>query len=383
MTTTSRIYLDFNASTPVAPEVVDAMVPFLTTGYGNPSSAHWASKPAKDALEHARADVATLIDASPEEVVFTSGGSEANNAALKGAFFRRVTTPGPPHVITTAIEHPAVLAPCRFLESLGAKLTHLPVDSTGLVDPEHLRAAITPDTILVSVMHANNEVGTIQPIAEIAEITLPQGIPLHTDAAQSVGKIPTLVSELGADLVSIAGHKLYAPKGVGALYVRSGLMLEPFVHGANHESGRRAGTESVLLSAGLAAACRLATERPCTDQLASLTTYFWTQLRAVFGARVVLNGHATRRLRDTLNVSFPGLLGQDVLDSLNGVAASTGSACHTGVHVVSPVLAAMGVAEEVGLGAVRFSLGRPTTRDDIDVVIEMLKLKLNVAEQTH
>ena len=242
MAAATEIYLDYNASTPIAPEVSEAITPFVTTGYGNPSSGHWAAAPAKQALEQARTDVAALIGASPEEVVFTSGGSEANNAALKGVFFKRKTSTGAPHVITTAIEHPAILAPCQFLESLGAQVTQLPVDSTGLIDPDHVRDAITPDTVLVSVMHANNEVGTVEPITEIADITRTRGIPFHTDAAQSVGKIPTRVTDLGVDLLSIAGHKLYAPKGIGALYVRSGLELEPFVHGAGHERGRRAGT---------------------------------------------------------------------------------------------------------------------------------------------
>jgi cysteine desulfurase len=370
-----RIYLDFNASTPIASEVAEVVGPFLTSeyvGYGNPSSAHWAGEPARRAVEHARAEVAALIEASPEEVVFTSGGTEANNAALKGVFFKSAARTHSPHIITTAIEHPAVLEPCRFLQRLGAQVTRLPVDSTGLVDPEHVRDAITPDTVLVSVMHANNEVGTVEPIAEIAAITRDRGIPLHCDAAQSVGKIPTRVQELGVDLLSIAGHKLYAPKGVGALYVRSGCELEPFMHGAGHERGRRAGTESALLAVGLGAACRLAKERPCADRVASLTTYFRDELTQLFGSRAVFNGHSEHCLPNTLNVSFPGHLGQDVLAGLNGVAASTGSACHTGSPSMSPVLEAMGVDEVVGLGAVRFSLGRQTERAEIDMVIEQL-----------
>jgi len=370
-----RIYLDFNASTPIASEVAEVVGPFLTSeyvGYGNPSSAHWAGEPARRAVEDARADVAALIEASPEEVVFTSGGTEANNAALKGVFFKSGARTHSPHIVTTAIEHPAVLEPCRFLQRLGAQVTLLPVDSTGLVDPEHVRDAITPDTVLVSVMHANNEVGTVEPITEIAAITRDRGIPLHCDAAQSVGKIPTRVQELGVDLLSIAGHKLYAPKGVGALYVRSGCELEPFMHGAGHERGRRAGTESAWLAVGLGAACRLAKERPCTDRMASLTKYFRDELTQLFGSRVVFNGHAEDCLPNTLNVSFPGHLGRDVLAGLNGVAASTGSACHTGSPSMSPVLEAMGVDEAVGLGAVRFSLGRQTERAEIEMVIEQL-----------
>ena len=375
-----QIYLDFNASTPIAPEVAEALKPFLTPeylGYGNPSSAHWAGEPARCAVEQARAEVAALIEASPEEVVFTSGGTEANNAALKGVFFKSVVQTDSPHIITTAIEHSAVLEPCRFLRTLGARVTVLPVDSAGLVDPEQVLHAITADTVLVSVMHANNEVGTVEPIAEISAITRDRGIPLHCDAAQSVGKIPTCVPELGVDLLSIAGHKLHAPKGVGALYVRSGLELEPFMHGAGHERGRRAGTESVWLAVGLGAACRLAKERPCADRVATLTTYFRNQLKLLFGSRAVFNGHADRCLPNTLNVSFPGHLGRDVLTALDGVAASTGSACHTGSPSMSPVLEAMGVDETVGLGAVRFSLGRQTERDEIDTVIEQFRaLKL-------
>ncbi|HUT32717.1 MAG TPA: cysteine desulfurase family protein, partial [Planctomycetota bacterium] len=247
-----RIYLDFNASTPIAPEVAEAMRPFLAEHYGNPSSLHWAGRPAKEAVERARGQVARLLGARPvassgcpAEIVFTSGGSEANNQALKGVFFALRDRGN--HIVTSAVEHPAIIQPCRFLERLGAKVTYVPVDGTGLVDPEDVRRAITPQTILVSVMHANNEVGTVQPVREIAQIAREAGVLVHTDAAQSVGKIATDVQELGVDLLSVAGHKLYAPKGVGALYIRTGTPIEPLVHGAGHEAGRRAGTENVLL----------------------------------------------------------------------------------------------------------------------------------------
>lgn len=253
------IYFDYNASTPVDPAVAAAMQPFLKEAFGNPSSGHWASTPAKAALERARGQVAALIGASPDEIVFTSGGSEANNLAIKGTFFAPNRQGA--HIITSAIEHPAVLAPCRFLERFGASITYVPVDRTGRVDPEDVRRAITPQTTLISIMHANNEVGTIQPIREIGEIAREHGIRFHTDAAQSVGKISTKVNELSVDLLSIAGHKLYAPKGVGALYVRGGLELEPLIHGAGHELGRRAGTESALLAAGLGAASALGQDR--------------------------------------------------------------------------------------------------------------------------
>src|SRR5215204_183604 len=257
MTATMRsIYLDYNASTPVDPAVAEAMRPFLGDAFGNPSSGHWASAQAKAALDRARSQVAALLGAAPDEIVFTSGGSEANNLAIEGTFFelKRQGT----HIINAAIEHPAVLAPCRFLERFGASVTYIPVDGTGLIDPEDVRRAITPQTLLISIMHANNEVGTIQPIAEIGAIARQHGIRFHTDAAQSVGKIPTKVDELGVDLLSIAGHKAYAPKGIGALFVRRGVRLEPVIHGAEHESGRRAGTESALLAVALGKACELA-----------------------------------------------------------------------------------------------------------------------------
>lgn len=370
-----HIYLDYNASTPIAPEVAEAMRPFLSDHFGNPSSGHWAGVPAKAALEQARAQVAGLLGARPEEVVFTSGGTEANNHAIKGAFFARRARGQ--HVITTAIEHPATLNPCRFLQQLGAEVTYLPVDGTGMVDPDDVRKAINPRTILASVMHANNEVSTIQPIGEIARITRERGVLLHTDAAQSIGKIPTRVDELGVDLLSVAGHKLYAPKGVGSLYIRDGVTLEPLMHGAGHESGRRAGTENVLLDVGLGAACDLAARELDTlaSRLLELRDYFHAGLRELFGPKLHLNGHPTARLPNTLNVSFEGLLGGDVLGALENVAASTGSACHSGRRELSPVLEAMGVPEAVGLGAVRFSLGRGSTRDEIDFVLQSLRTK--------
>jgi cysteine desulfurase len=367
------IYLDYNASTPVAEEVAAAMRPFLSEHFGNPSSHHWAGQPAKAALERARGQVAALLGCEPSEIVFTSGGTEANNHALKGAFFARPERGN--HIVTTQVEHPAVLKPCQFLERLGAQVTYLPVDSTGWVDPDALRAALTPRTILVSVMHANNEVGTIQPIAELARITRERGVLLHTDAAQSVGKVPTRVEELGVDLLSVAGHKLYAPKGVGALYNRKGVTLEPLLHGAGHEGGRRAGTENVLLAVGLGAAAELtALDLPARGaRLTELRDHLHAGLRELLGERLRLNGHAIARLPNTLNVSFVGCLGSEVLEALEGVAASTGSACHSGCHELSPVLKAMNVPEQVGLGAVRFSLGRSTTHEELDYVLGLVR----------
>lgn len=371
------IYLDYNASTPIDPAVVAAMRPLLEEAFGNPSSGHWASTPAKAALEHARGQIATLLGCASDEIVFTSGGSEANNLAIKGTFFA-LSHKGE-HIITTAVEHPAILAPCRFLERLGARVTYLPVDSTGRVDPEAVRRAITPRTILISVMHANNEVGTIQPIAEIGAIAGEHGIRFHTDAAQSVGKVPTRVDALGVDLLTIAGHKLYAPKGVGALYIRRDVALEPLIHGAGHEQGRRAGTESALLAVGLGAACELAMDVEPMIRVGVLRDRFWEELREGRGDRVVLNGHPQHRLPNTLNVSFVGMVGAEVLASLDGVAASTGSACHADRVELSPVLAAMGVPEKIGMGAVRFSLGRQTTDAEIDAVIEQLTSTLTPA----
>jgi cysteine desulfurase len=366
----SPIYLDYNASTPIDPSVAAAMRPFLDEAFGNPSSEHWAGTSAKTALEKARGQVAGLLGAASDEIVFSSGGSEANNLAIKGTFF--ALKPKGAHVITTAIEHPAVLAPCQFIERLGGSVTYLPVDRTGRVDPEQVRRAITPHTILISVMHANNEVGTIQPIEEIGTIAKEHGIRFHTDAAQSVGKILTKVDKLGVDLLTIAGHKFYAPKGVGALYVRRGVELEPLVHGADHELGRRAGTESVLLASGLGAACELGQDLTPMERIRTLRDRLWQALQDRFGDRVVLNGHDTERLPNTLNVSFVDKVGADLLRQLDGVAASTGSACHSGRIELSPVLAAMNVPERIGMGAIRFSLGRHTTSSEIDDVVARL-----------
>ena len=366
-----RIYLDFNASTPIAPEVAEAMRPFLSEHFGNPSSQHWAGIPAKEAVEHARQQVAELLQCSPGEIVFTSGGSESNNHAIKGVFFalREKGT----HVITTQIEHPAVINPCRFLEKFGAEVTFVPVDRHGEVDPQDIQKAITPRTILITVMHANNEVGTIQPIEEISKIARERGIVFHTDAAQSVGKIVTKVDDLTVDLLSIAGHKVYAPKGIGALYIRKGTPIEPLIHGAGHELGRRAGTENVLLIVGLGKACEVAKRYVDDDRIYTMRDRFWKLLQDNFGEKVVLNGHPLHRLPNTLNVSFVGKAGGEILSRLDGVAASTGAACHSGSVELSPVLMAMGISPEVGMGAIRFSLGRTTTIQELERVVGLLK----------
>lgn len=370
MKSNQRIYLDYNASTPIALQVAAVIRDTLESAFGNPSSQHWAGAPARQVVEKARDQVAALLGCAPDEVVFTSGGSEANNFALKGAFF--ASKRARRHIVTTGVEHPAIVAPCRFLQRMGAEITFLPVDGTGRIDPDDLSRAIRADTILISIMHANNEVGTIQPIEDCATIAREHGIPLHSDAAQTVGKIPTRVDDLGVDLLSIAGHKTYAPKGVGALYLRKGMTLEPAMHGAGHESGRRAGTESAMLTAALGEACVLAGDLSDMGRVQSLRDRFWAALQDRFGKRVALNGHPDVRLPNTLNVSFVGRVGAEVLAGLEGVAASTGSACHAGRIELSPVLDAMGVAPEVGMGAVRFSLGRGTTEAEIDRVVAAL-----------
>lgn len=366
----ARIYLDYNASTPVDPVVAAAMRPFLEDHFGNPSSGHWAAAGAKGALEDARGQVAALLGAKSDEIVFTSGGSEANNLALKGVAWALKDKGN--HIVTSAVEHPAIVGPCRFLEQQGFAVTIVPVDRVGRVDPDEIARAITPRTILISIMHANNEVGTVQPIAEIGRIARAHGILLHTDAAQSVGKIATDVNALGVDLLTIAGHKVYAPKGVGALFVRRGAPLEPLIHGGGHEGGRRASTESALLAVGLGTACVLARDPAPMQQVRALRDHFWQKLQQAFGNRIVLNGHPEHRLPNTLNVSFVGRVGAEVLARLDGVAASTGSACHTGHVELSPVLSAMQVAPEVGMGAIRFSLGRGTTDAEIATVAARL-----------
>jgi cysteine desulfurase len=375
----SLIYLDHNATTPLADEVAAAMAPYVDGSFGNPSSLHWAGIPARDAVENARLQVASLICCDPTEIVFTSGGTEANNFSIKGLFFSRRFAQLGFHVITSSIEHPSVLGPCAFIERLGGEVTQLPVDRYGIVDPDDVREAIRPHTTLISIMHANNEVGTIQPLWQISQLAHDRGILLHSDAAQTVGKIPVDVEALGVDLLSIAGHKFYGPKGVGALYVRESVALEPLLHGADHEGHRRAGTENVLEIVGLGAACELAQEEAHDRSLAKLCDDLWLGLRSAFGDEIVLNGHPTRRLPNTLNVSFRGRNGREFLAAVPEIAASTGSACHAGSVQISPVLVAMGVELETAWGAVRFSLGRKTTSAEIESVIDLLAAARNRA----
>jgi cysteine desulfurase len=368
------IYLDYNATTPVDPAVLEAMLPYLSEEFGNPSSAHSFGRRANEAVEKARAQVAALLGAQPDEIVFTGGGSEASNQAIKGVIFAKIEylwdlPLSQAHIITSAIEHPATMCPCQFLRRFGCDVTVLPVDRHGMVDLDRLRKALSRPTNLVSIMHANNEVGTIQPILDIACLAHERGALVHTDAAQSVGKVPIDVNELDVDLLTVAGHKVYAPKGIGALYIRRGVVqIEPLVHGAGHESGRRAGTENVPYIVGLGQACELARQQlpTATERLRHLRDRLWDQLHSALGERVVLNGHPEARLPNTLNASFVGHIGAELLQRAPEVAASTGSACHEGTVKLSPVLKAMAVSEEIGRGAVRLSVGRFTTEADVE-----------------
>ena len=365
------IYLDHNATTPVAPQVVKAMKPYWGDQYGNPSSAYALGRSAWQALEDARTQIAELLDCQSSEIVFTSGGTESNNMVIKGVTHSMADKGR--HIITTAIEHPAVTNPCLFLLYKGYDVTFLPVDSTGQVDPEAVKEAIRPTTVLISVMHANNETGTIQSISEIGALARESGVLFHTDAAQSVGKIPTRVSELQVDFLSVTGHKMYAPKGVGALYLRNGLRIEPFMHGAGQESGRRAGTENVLFAVALGMASVLARNRMSSDaeRIYRLRDRLHTLLAQDIPG-LVLNGHTEARLPNTLNVSLPSVDGAALLDAVPEICASTGAACHDRSVQLSHVLAAMQVPEEIGRCAIRLTLGRGNTEAEIDETAKMI-----------
>jgi cysteine desulfurase len=366
----TSIYLDYNATTPVDPAVLDAMLPFLRGEFGNPSSAHGLGSHAHDAVEAARAEVAALIGAAPDEIVFTSGGTEASNIAIRGAVriddSRRA-------VVTTTIEHPATEACCAFLEGAGHKVTRVVAGTDGLIDATRIAAAISNKTALVTIIHAQNEIGTIQPLREIAAAARRHGALVHVDAAQSVGKIAVNVKELGADLLSIAGHKLYAPKGVGVLYIRRGITLPPLLLGAGQERGRRPGTENVPYIVALGEACRIAgtmLEREA-KRLSTLAGDLFTALKRDI-PRIILVGHPTQRLPNTLNVLFPNASGRNVLEKCPRVMASTGSACHANSEEPSAILTALGIAHDQALGAVRLSLGRGTTADDVSAAASAL-----------
>ena len=369
------IYLDYNATTPIARQVAEAMAPYLYEHFGNPSSSHPYGVRTKRAVEGARAQVADLLGCQPSEVVFTSGGTESNNYAIKGV---ALADPQPPrnHIITSAVEHPAVIEVCKWLEEQGFRVTVLPVDGHGLVAPADLEQAITPETILVTVMLANNEVGTIQPIAELAEIAHHHGALMHTDAAQAIGKIPVKIEDLRVDLLSVAGHKAYAPKGIGALYVRTGVPLAGLIHGAGHEGGRRPGTENVLEIVGLGEACQLAgrdLERNMTHFQAMRDRLHQGLLDELGEQAVKLNGHPEKRLPNTLSLSFRGVEANTLLSEIGEqVAASAGAACHADQVDVSAVLEAMKVPVEWAMGTVRFSVGRGTTTEEIDRAIQVV-----------
>ena len=369
---THPIYLDYNATTPVALEVADAIQPFLDMHFGNPSSSHVYGLSARQAVAEARASVAELIHARQDEIVFTGSATEANNLALLGV--ARALDQTKRHIVVSAIEHPAVMHPALHLREMGWDLTVVPVDGYGRVDPRAVAAAVRPDTALVSIMHANNEVGTIQPVAEIARLIKPMGVLLHTDAAQSAGKVEIDVDALGVDLLTLAGHKFYATKGIGALYVRSGTPIKPILFGADQERGLRPGTENVPLIVGLGAAARLArTGLPTAAQkLRALRDRLHERLAAAVPG-LVLNGHPVERLPNTLHVSFPGISGRELLVRVAGqVAASVGSACHSEADAVSGVLAAMGCDANRARGAVRLSVGRMSTFEEIEVAATAL-----------
>jgi cysteine desulfurase len=367
------IYLDYNATTPVDPVVVDAMIPYLSTHFGNPSSTHAYGQLTHQAIDVARQQVAQLLDCTPVEIIFTGGGSESDNLAIRGAALARHAYGN--HIITQVTEHPAVLNICRALERLhGFRITYLPVDASGRVSPADVESAISDQTVLITIMHANNETGTLQPIAEIAEIAHRHGVLVHSDAAQSVGKIPTRVDELGVDLLSVAGHKLYAPKGIGALYVRKGLQIEPIIYGGGQESGRRAGTENIAHVVALGTACMLAEEQLAGSslRLQRLRDMLQRRLEASLPNAVHLNGHSTERLPNTLNVSIDHVIGEEVLAATPEIASSTGSACHEGSTDPSAVLMAMGYIRERALGALRLTLGRWSTEEEVEQAATLL-----------
>lgn len=362
-TATRPIYLDYNATTPILPEVLDAMLPYLGERFGNPSSLHPYGREARAAVEQARVEVARLLGCASEEIIFTSGGTESNNLAILGSI-RAAACGG--DVLTSVIEHPAVSRPCEWLERRGSRVTRLGVDELGVVDVEEARRAFEHLPLLLTIVHANNETGSLQPVRKLAEMAKERGALVHTDAAQSVGKVPVNVDDLGVDLLSVAGHKLYAPKGVGALYVRRGTKLSPVIVGAGHERGLRPGTENVASVVGLGTACALAGKSLAAES--SRVQLLRDRMWDLFAAKIVglkLNGHPTLRLPNTMNVIFPGVRAAALLAQAVEVAASTGSACHAGGESTSPVLLAMGIDPAEGLGAVRISLGRLTTEAEI------------------
>lgn len=380
MSSSSRangIYLDYAATTPADPRVVEAMRPYFTERFGNAGSVHQFGQAARGAVDEARASVAKLIGAQPKEIIFTGGATESNNAAIFGAVYAREMPDR--HIITAATEHHAVLEPCHWLEKRGVGLMVLPVDQHGRVDPDAVRRAIGPQTVLISIMHGNNEIGTLGPVAEIGAIARERGVLFHCDATQSAGIVPVDVAALGLDLLSLSAHKRYGPKGVGALYVRSGARIEPFLHGGSQERGRRGGTENVPAIAGFGAAARIALE--CMPEesarIAALRDRLITGLGAIDGVRQ--NGHPSDRLPGIVNVSFADAESESLLLALDleGIAASSGSACTSGSLEPSHVIAALGIPDAFAAGTLRFSLGRWTTAEEIDTLLAVLPKVLN------
>ncbi len=358
------LYLDYNATTPVDSRVADTMQPFLREYFGNPSSNHalgWASR---KAIDSARLQVATMLGAKPEEIIFTSSGTEANNHAIIGAALSRRSQGN--HIITCTVEHPAVTEVCKHLETRGFTYTEVPVDAQGRVQVQDVEAAMTPETILVTIMLANNEVGTLQPIAEIARLARENNALMHTDCAQAVGKVPVNVQDLDVDLLSLASHKIYGPKGIGVLFIRQGVEIPNLMHGAGHESGRRPGTENILEIAGLGEACRLVAEDVLEEgeRLSALRNQLQQSLLAIY-PEAIINGHPQWRLPNTLSISFPHLRSDEIMAAMPDVAVSAGAACHGGGPVASHVLTAMGVPVAVALGTLRISLGRMTTAEEV------------------
>jgi cysteine desulfurase len=366
------VYLDYNATTPIDPDVINEMIPFIQSGFGNPSSSYTIGRDNQEAISRARKQVASLINARPEEITFTSGGTESNNHAIRGAALAHQGKGK--HIITSSIEHPAVTNVCRHLEALGWEITWLPVDKTGKVDPKDVETAIRPDTVLVSIMHANNEVGTIQPVKEISEITKHNNVLLHTDAAQSVGKVDSNVKTLGVDLLTIAGHKLYAPKGVGALYIKKGIEIESLMFGAGQEKGIRPGTENVAYIVALGKACEISAGnfeknyRNMYDMREKLLEGLLLKLKHIH-----VNTDLNNSLPNTLSIAFDKVEGHTLASLIgNDVFISTGSACHSGITDISPVLKAMNMKLLTAARTVRISTGKYTTREEIDLAIEAI-----------
>ncbi|MFV2065487.1 MAG: cysteine desulfurase family protein [Pirellulales bacterium] len=367
------LYLDYNATTPVAPQVRAAMLPHLEEAFGNPSSQHLLGRAAAESVADARRQVAELLGAVEREIVFTSGGTESNNLAIVGVM-QAAAGQGKRHLVISCFEHPATVAPADHLQRLGSAVTRVAVTPQGVIDPRAIEAALRPDTALVSIMHANNEIGTIQPIDEMAALCRARGILLHTDAAQSVGKIATNVEALGVDLLSVAGHKLYAPKGIGALYVRSGTTLESVLRGAGQERGLRPGTENVASIVGLGRAASLVQEDLDSMQkhLAALRDRLHQRLLAAMGERLTVNGQQAERLPNTLSVNLPDVEGDRLLRSLPQLCASTGAACHSGDVAISATLSAIGLPADVARGTLRLSVGRFTRPEDCDGAADLL-----------